>query len=151
MLKTDARTPSRKSARAAGRLDVLQNKHLQDKKGMEDSVASATKHGLAEPHLQGPPAETLLHETPSRSEAATSEVPLPNGATPLDSEIELKLLVDADHLADFNSAPIIATRARNRGTRKHLKAVYYDTPERTLQRNGLSFRFARSARNSCRP
>src|SRR5260370_22241654 len=63
---------------------------------------------------------------------------MPNGAKPLRSEIELKHLVDADHLADFNAAPIIATNARNKGTRKHLKSVYYDTPEQTLRRNGLS-------------
>jgi hypothetical protein len=32
-------------------------------------------------------------------------------------EIELKLLVADDRLADFNAAPIIATNARNKGTR----------------------------------
>src|SRR5262249_42870031 len=65
-------------------------------------------------------------------------------AAPRTSEIELKLLVDADRLADFNDAPIVATKARNKGTRRHLKSVYYDTPERTLWRNGLSLRVRQS-------
>src|SRR6516164_5351925 len=63
---------------------------------------------------------------------------------PRASEIEIKLLVDADRLADFNDAPIVATKARNKGTRKHLKSVYYDTPERTFWRNGLSLRVRQS-------
>jgi inorganic triphosphatase YgiF len=73
-----------------------------------------------------------------------SEVNLPNGAMPPSGEIELKLRVDDDRLADFNAAPIIATKARNKGTRKHLKSVYYDTPKRTLRRNGLSFQVRQS-------
>ncbi|MBV8924024.1 MAG: CHAD domain-containing protein, partial [Bradyrhizobium sp.] len=55
-------------------------------------------------------------------------------------EIELKLLVDAERLSDFNDAPVIAAHARNKGARKHLKSTYYDTPERTLWRNGLTLR-----------
>ncbi|WP_354128726.1 CHAD domain-containing protein [Bradyrhizobium sp. i1.15.2] len=47
-------------------------------------------------------------------------------------------------MAHFNAAPVIATNARNKGTRKHLKSVYYDTPERTLRRNGLSLRVRQS-------
>ena len=73
-----------------------------------------------------------------------SEVSLPNGAVAAGGEVELKLLVDADRLADFNAAPIIAANARNKGARKHLKAVYYDTPGRTLRRNGLSLRVRQS-------
>ena len=60
------------------------------------------------------------------------------------AEIELKLLVPSDRLADFNDAPIIAANARNKGTRKHLKAVYYDTPKRALRRDGFSFRVRQS-------
>ena len=71
------------------------------------------------------------------------EVALPDGVSP-SGEIELKLLVADDRLADFNAAPIIATNARNKGTRKHLKSIYYDTPERTLRRNGLSLRVRQS-------
>ena len=91
-----------------------------------------------------------LHEAPSRIEAG-ADVSLPGAAARRASEIELKLLVDADRLADLNDAPIVATKARNKGTRKHLKSVYYDTPERKLWRNGLSLRVRRAARDSCRP
>ena len=80
----------------------------------------------------------------SASEAAPSENSSPGVTTPLSEEIELKLLVDADRLADFNDAPVIATHAHNKGTRKHLKSVYYDTPERTLWRNGLTLRVRQS-------
>ncbi|KRQ11277.1 hypothetical protein AOQ71_18370 [Bradyrhizobium manausense] len=47
-------------------------------------------------------------------------------------------------MADFNNAPIIAANARNKGARKHLKAVYYDTPKRALRRDGFSFRVRQS-------
>jgi inorganic triphosphatase YgiF len=141
MLETDATTPVRESARAVGGLDP--DLAPQDKKRTEDLVASATKHGVPEPRSQESLEGTLLHEAPSRNEEAASEVRLPNGAT-LGSEIELKLLVDADRVADFNAASIIATNARNKGTRKHLKSIYYDTPERTLRRNGLSLRVRQS-------
>jgi len=60
------------------------------------------------------------------------------------TEIELKLIVPSDRFADFNNAPIIAANARNKGTRKHLKAVYYDTPKHALRRSGLSFRVRQS-------
>ena len=59
---------------------------------------------------------------------------------PRANERELKLLVDADHLADFIEAPTIATNLRNKGTRKHLKVAYYDTRKQTLRRNRLSLR-----------
>src|SRR5499427_6963474 len=84
-----------------------------------------------------------LHEAPSRNEAG-ADASVPGAAAPRASEIELKLLVDASRLADFNDAPIVATKARNKGTRKHLKSVYYDTPERTFWRNGLSLRVRQS-------
>jgi inorganic triphosphatase YgiF len=117
----------------------------QDEKRTEASVASAGQQGTAEPAAQEPPVEeALLREAIARSEAAASEVARLDDAAPSGSEIELKLLVDADRLADFNAAPIIATNARNKGTRKHLKSVYYDTPERTLRRNGLSLRVRQS-------
>ncbi|MGH6779719.1 MAG: CHAD domain-containing protein [Bradyrhizobium sp.] len=75
-----------------------------------------------------------LHQTP----------PLRSGAASTGSELELKLRVDSDRLADFNDAPVIAASPRGKGARKHLKAVYYDTPERMLWRNGLSFRVRQS-------
>ena len=52
-----------------------------------------------------------LHEAPFRIEAG-ADVSLPAAAAPRVSEIELKLLVDADRLADFNNAPIVATGVR---------------------------------------
>lgn len=72
------------------------------------------------------------------------EIPPSRDATPRATEVELKLLVDADRLADFSDALVIAANARNKGSRKHLKAVYYDTAKRALQRNGLSFRVRQS-------
>ncbi|WP_441236957.1 CYTH and CHAD domain-containing protein [Bradyrhizobium sp. 930_D9_N1_4] len=47
-------------------------------------------------------------------------------------------------MAHFNAAPVIAAHARNKGSRKHLTSIYYDTPERLLRRNGLSLRVRRS-------
>lgn len=47
-------------------------------------------------------------------------------------------------MAHFNAAPFIAANARNKGSRKHLKSVYYDTAERALRRSGLSLRVRRS-------
>ncbi|MFT4120118.1 CHAD domain-containing protein [Bradyrhizobium sp.] len=98
--------------------------------------------------------EALTHETSTQesavqetiSESATSApVPSqPNRAALPAGEIELKLLVDADRMAHFNAAPIIASNARNKGTRKHLNSVYYDTPDRMLRRNGLSLRVRQS-------
>jgi triphosphatase len=143
MSDTDARTPARESARVVAGLNSDLASRGQEK--TDNSVASATKQGLAEPRSQELAGERIpLHEASPRSRAAASEISLPGGAAPLDSELELKLLVDSDRLSDFNDAPIIATSARNKGTRKHLKAVYYDTPERTLWRNGLSLRVRQS-------
>jgi inorganic triphosphatase YgiF len=93
-----------------------------------DSASLREEFSTDEAHAQ----TTALEPSPSRD------------AAPRATEIELKLLVDAERLADFNDAPIIAANARNKGTRKHLKAVYYDTPKRLLQRSGLSFRVRQS-------
>jgi len=76
---------------------------------------------------------------PPPAEPAASDAAAP-GARPPATEIELKLLVEPDRLADFNDAGVIATHARSKGTRKHLKSIYYDTPRRTLRHNGLSLR-----------
>ena len=80
----------------------------------------------------------------ARAEVTASEPSPSRDAVPRATEIELKLLVASDRLAGFNDAPIIATNARNKGTRKHLKAVYYDTPKRALRRDGFSFRVRQS-------
>ena len=86
----------------------------------------------------------MIDQTPSQ-DATPAPEPVQSGAAAHPAgEIELKLLVDADRMAHFNAAPIIAANARNKGTRKHLKSVYYDTPERLLRRNGLSLRVRQS-------
>src|SRR3954462_331643 len=84
-------------------------------------------------------AEPVIDQTPSQDAEPATE-PHPSNAAAHAGEIELKLLVDADRMAYFNAAPVIAANARNKGTRKHLKSVYYDTPERTLRRNGFCLR-----------
>jgi inorganic triphosphatase YgiF len=102
------------------------------KKETEDFVDAAAMQ--AEPRPQ---------ETGSVEPVSSQELPqeaAPNVAAPGAGEIELKLLVNADRLADFNNAPVIATNARNKGARKHLKSAYYDTPRQTLRRNKLSLR-----------
>jgi len=109
---------------------------LSDKKQTE--ADAVMPQALAWPHL----AETT--EPPSQGEEATPEGAAQHGAVARGSELELKLLVDADDLADFNKAPVIASHARNKGARKHLKSAYYDTPERTLRRNRLSLRVRQS-------
>ena len=143
MLQPDPTAPARDHAPAVGGAegDLVQ----QGRNATENPVAFATQHGGAEPLLQELPYsdETLLREALPQSDRAMSEVALSDGARP-SGEIEIKLLVADDRLADFNSAPIIATNARNKGTRKHLKSVYYDTPERALRRNGLSLRVRQS-------
>lgn len=81
-------------------------------------------------------------EAPEETRAPAA--PPSRDAAPHTTEIELKLIVASDRLADFNDAPIVAANARNKGTRKHLKAVYYDTPKRALRRDGFSFRVRQS-------
>jgi inorganic triphosphatase YgiF len=80
----------------------------------------------------------------ARAETITPEFTASRDATPRTTEIELKLLVDAGRLADFGNAPVITANARNKGSRKHLRGIYYDTPKRVLQRHGLSFRVRQS-------
>jgi len=80
----------------------------------------------------------------TRTETIAPEIAPSRGAAPRATEIELKLLVDPNRLADFANAPVITANARNKGSRKHLRAVYYDTPKRALQRHGLSFRVRQS-------
>jgi triphosphatase len=86
----------------------------------------------------------VIDRTPSQEATPAPAPTQSNAAARPAGEIELKLLVDADRMAHFNAAPVIAADARNKGARKHLKSVYYDTPERTLRRNGLSLRVRQS-------
>lgn len=86
----------------------------------------------------------VIDQTSSRDAMPAPEPAQPNAAARSTGEIELKLLVDADRMAHFNAAPVIAANARNKGVRKHLKSVYYDTSGRLLHRNGLSLRVRQS-------
>ncbi|CCE07767.1 conserved hypothetical protein [Bradyrhizobium sp. STM 3843] len=140
MPDSDATTSVRGSAHAVPGPDHAAPRHNG---AMPDQDLSATaKQPAAASEAEAAPVAT--GDAPSTpSPATTSDVVLPNPATP-GSEIELKLLVDPDQLADFNDAAVITAHARNKGTRKHLKSVYYDTPERTLWRNGLSLRVRQS-------
>lgn len=61
-------------------------------------------------------------------------------------EIELKLAVSPEALEALRSAELIARHARNQGVTRRLDALYYDTPDRLLDRNGLSLRVRRSGR-----
>jgi triphosphatase len=108
-----------------------------DKNAAQGSAVSASEqNSAAAPSSEAAPVEAdARHDVPAPAEQV---------ATLPATEIELKLLVDPDRLADFNEAGVIATHARSKGTRKHLKSVYYDTPGQTLRRNGLSLRVRQS-------
>lgn len=82
----------------------------------------------------------MIDPMPPQEPTPAPEPARPNAAAASTGEIELKLLVDADRMVHFNAAPVVAANARNKGVRKHLKSVYYDTSGRLLRRNGLSLR-----------
>ena len=112
---------------------------LQAKKGTETSAAADVQVPatlLAQEPVN--PGEIPAPDAQQGEAAATPAAPAQ--AEPAGVEIELKLLVDANSLADFNDAPVVTANARNKGARKHLKSVYYDTPERTLWQSGLTLR-----------
>lgn len=133
MLKSDA-TPARKTPGAPdGNPAPKDNKRTQVAAGflrqIEDGAEPAKVEGA------------VSDQTPSQD---ATPAPTQSAAARPAGEIELKLIVDADRMAHFNAAPVIAAHARNKGSRKHLKSVYYDTPERALRRNGLSLRVRQS-------
>lgn len=105
--------------------------------------AAGDAPGSAFPDNASSHNKSFLADLPT-DEARPPESAPSRDAAPHATEIELKLIVASDRLADFNDAPIIAANARNKGTRKHLKAVYYDTPKRALRRDGFSFRVRQS-------
>jgi inorganic triphosphatase YgiF len=107
----------------------------------------AFKNAVTSGAEQKPGSDLSDNESPRSAPIPAEAVPddsSPRDGAPHATEIELKLLVDSDRLADFNNTPIIAANARNKGTRKHLRAVYYDTPRRALRRDGFSFRVRQS-------
>jgi triphosphatase len=139
MSETGAIAPAREGVRAAAGLN--RQPALQKTR---KSIPSTMKQEAEPPSPEQADIHAIFHEAapsaePDASALAPSGINLPPAV-----EIELKLLVDPDHLAGFSDAPIIATHARNKGTRKHLKAVYYDTEERTLLRSGLTLRVRQS-------
>ncbi|WIW49903.1 CHAD domain-containing protein [Bradyrhizobium sp. 62B] len=139
MLKSDATSARKPVSAADGNRVPKHNKRTQVIAGFLRQIEPA-----------GPGAEpavvevAVIDQTPSQSTTPTQGPAQSNIAAPAAGEIELKLLVDADRMADFNAAPVIAANARNKGSRRHLKSVYYDTSERLLRRNGLSLRVRQS-------
>jgi triphosphatase len=138
MSETDAMNLGGANAHALTRLNPA-NADPSDKKGMESDVIAGKESETAERVGAQAPATRRPRRRPARSDLSEQ-----HEAAPSDIEIELKLVVDPEHLADFNETPIIATNARSKGSRKHLKTVYYDTPERKLRRHGLSLRVRQS-------
>ncbi len=110
----------------------------------EKAAAAAVTPDMTAPVVREPAPPDAVQAAEARAPGAAAEELPASHTLPPASEVELKLLVDGDRLADFNEAPGITTHARNKGRRKHLKAVYYDTPERLLQANGLSLRVRQS-------
>ena len=104
----------------------------------------------AEPQLRTPLPSPVADGPQPTVPTLGSDGPDPAGMRPTasdarsGSEIELKLLTDADHLESFREAPVIAGNAKNRGVRRHLRAVYYDTEDRRLRKAGLSLRVRQS-------
>lgn len=84
--------------------------------------------------------------------APNREAPQPDRAAPPaprkppPREIELKLAGSPEALETLRRADLIARHARNQGVTRRLDAVYYDTPDRLLDRNGLSLRVRRSGK-----
>ncbi|MGL4284890.1 MAG: CHAD domain-containing protein [Phreatobacter sp.] len=61
-------------------------------------------------------------------------------------EVELKLLAPPGTLDRLRTAPVIVEHIGNQGTVRRLEAVYYDTPDRLLDRHGLSLRVRRNGK-----
>ncbi len=138
MSETDAIKLGAANARALTGLNPA-NPVPSDKQGMDDGVTTSKPSETTEP-ADAPAAAAKR----PRRRPTPSDVVRQHEAAPADTEIELKLVVDPDRLAEFNETPIIADNARSRGSRKHFKTVYYDTPERKLRREGLTLRVRQS-------
>ncbi|CAH1649173.1 Adenylate cyclase [Chelatococcus asaccharovorans] len=77
------------------------------------------------------------HSDDGGPDAAAAEAP---------REIELKLLAAPGMLEQIHDAPFIVQHARNKGTVRHLEAVYFDTPDHRLAAHGVSLRVRRSGK-----
>src|SRR5579862_9750582 len=103
MLETSATTP-RDGAGAASTPD----RASRHRKKAEAVAASVDENTTAEfGPQQSFQSEPAPHSV-SGDEPAASDTSLPDHASSPGGEIELKLLVDADRLADFNEADVIA-------------------------------------------
>jgi triphosphatase len=138
MSETDAMNLGGANARALTGLNPA-TPVSSDKRGMESDVISGKEPETAEQVGAQAPSTRRSRRGPVAPGIAQQ-----HEAAPSDTEIELKLVVDPERLVDFNETPIIAANARSKGSRKHLKTVYYDTPERKLRRQGLSLRVRQS-------
>jgi triphosphatase len=125
MPDSDATASLRGKARVAGEQDRL-----------PAAASRGSRNGSVAHETDRPPGAAQAEAAAAAS--APSEIVLPD--VPAGNEIELKLMVDPGQLADFETAPVITAHARNKGARRHLKSVYYDTRKRVLWRNGLSLR-----------
>ncbi|MGY3451576.1 CYTH and CHAD domain-containing protein [Bradyrhizobium sp. USDA 4353] len=114
-----------------------------DVAGTADETIRSSANPSAPPSLSSSEAQVAHADAPLPTAEPTPPA-LPDPAASSGEEIELKLLVPQDHLADFHNAPIIVAHARNKGTRKHLKSVYYDTPKHALWKNGFTLRVRQS-------
>lgn len=138
MLKSDTTSARKTTVGPDGNAAPKDNKGTQVVAGFLRQIEPAEPG--AEPAIV---AGAVSDQTPSQ-DAPAAPAPTQSSIAARPGEIELKLLVDADRMAHFNAAPVVAANARNKGSRKHLKSVYYDTPERLLRRNGLSLRVRQS-------
>ena len=138
MSETDAIKLGGANARALTGLNPA-NPVPSDKQGMENDVTMSKP--LETTDRADAPAAAANRP---RRRPTPSDVVRQHEAAPADTEIELKLVVEPDRLAEFNQTPIIADNARSKGSRKHFKTVYYDTPERKLRREGLTLRVRQS-------
>lgn len=87
-----------------------------------------------------------MDAVPNNEVAQPEQAAAPTSQQPPPREIELKLAASPEALETLRGADLIARHARNQGVTRRLDAVYYDTPDRLLDRNGLSLRVRRSGK-----
>ncbi len=62
------------------------------------------------------------------------------------TEVELKLLAEPECLAELDRSPPMVAHARNKGTVRLDKSIYYDTPTCALHRAGVTLRVRQSGK-----
>jgi inorganic triphosphatase YgiF len=63
------------------------------------------------------------------------------------TEFELKLLVSPAQLAVLEDAPVVTAHARNKGTVRQIRSVYFDTSNYDLHRAGIALRVRQNGRH----